>query len=99
MAKRSLFNPWAFTSMAMQSAMLTFEANQVIAMRLAKLAMGGAYANREAERMVTEKVQAMAEAGRAVTMAALGGKSNLGGDKVVKLYRRKVRANRRRLSR
>jgi hypothetical protein len=33
-----------------------------------------------------------------MTMAALGGKSDMGADKVVQLYRRKVRANRRRLS-
>jgi hypothetical protein len=95
MAKYSLFYPWA---LAMQSTMLAIEANQVIALRMAKLAMGGDRGGKETRLMVSEKIEAMAEAGRTVTMAALGGKSDLGAKKVVKLYRGKVRANRRRLS-
>jgi hypothetical protein len=95
MAKSGLFNPWA---LALQSTMLAIEANQVIALRMAKLAMGGDRKGKESRLMVTEKIQAMGEAGRVATRAALGGKSDLGARKIVRLYRGKVRANRRRLS-
>jgi hypothetical protein len=47
--------------------------------------------------MVSEKLETMAEGGQMMMMAALGGQHDLGADKVMQLYRRKVRANRRRL--
>ena len=47
--------------------------------------------------MVSEKLETMAEGGHMMVAAALGGEHDLGADKVVQLYRRKVRANRRRL--
>jgi hypothetical protein len=87
----------AFANMAFQTTMLAIEANQVIAMRLTKMALGGPDVQREAELMVSEKLETMAEGGQMMMMAALGGKHD-GADKVVQLYRRKVRANRRRLS-
>jgi hypothetical protein len=71
--------------------MLAAESQQVIALRMMKLASGGAAAGDEAQRMTSEKVSAMAEAG-AKLMA--GGSP----DSVVSDYRRKVRANIRRLS-
>jgi hypothetical protein len=46
---------------------------------------------------VSEKLETMAEGSRMMMMAALGGQSDMGADKVVQLYRRKVRANKRRL--
>jgi len=55
------------------------------------LAAGGPKAAQEARRMVYEKVAAANEAGQTL---ALGGSAQ----NVVKGYRRKVRANRRRLS-
>lgn len=91
--------PWAsITRMAMQNAMLTMEAQQVIALRLTKMAMGGPGVDREARLMVSEKMETMAESGRVMTMAALGGTHDMGAEKVMKLYRSKVRANRKRLS-
>jgi hypothetical protein len=92
--------PWphlALANMAFQSAMLTFEAQQVIGLRLAKMAQGGPDVPRETELMLTEKLGAMAESGNLMMQAALGGKEDLGAAKVMQLYRRKVRANRRRL--
>lgn len=71
---------------------LGMEAQTVVALRLAKLSLGGAAAQIEAQRMVTEKVEAAAEA--AMTLAA-GGTA----ERVVRDYRRKVRANAVRLSR
>ncbi|AWB21591.1 hypothetical protein DA075_12240 [Methylobacterium currus] len=71
---------------------LGLEAQTVVALRLAKLSLGGAAAQAEAQRMVTEKLEAAAEA--AMTLAT-GGTA----ERVVRDYRRKVRANARRLSR
>jgi hypothetical protein len=88
--------PWA--NMAMQSTMLAIEAQQVIAMRLTKMALGGPDVQREAELMVSEKLETMAQSSQMMLMAALGGKHDMGTEKVMQLYRRKVRANRKRLS-
>ncbi|AWN53798.1 hypothetical protein [Methylobacterium sp. 17Sr1-1] len=71
---------------------LGLEAQTVVALRLAKLSQGGAAAQAEAQRMVTEKLEAAAEA--AMTLAT-GGTA----ERVVRDYRRKVRANAHRLSR
>jgi hypothetical protein len=71
---------------------LGMEAQTVVALRLAKLSLGGAAAQIEAQRMVTEKVEAAAEA--AMTLAA-GGTA----ERVVRDYRRKGRANAVRRSR
>jgi hypothetical protein len=73
------------------------EAQQVIALRLAKLARGGAAANAEANRMVSEKMAAAVEAQQAVATAMLTGKVAQIRRRTVALYRRKMRANRKRL--
>lgn len=101
MTKRKSRLPWpnmALASMALQGAMLTFEAQQVIGLRLAKVALGGPDVQRETELMLTEKLDTMAESGRLMMQATFGGKKDLGAADVMQLYRRKVRANRRRLS-
>lgn len=74
------------------------EAAGVIALRSLKLASGGAAATAEAERMVTEKVLAAAEAQSKAWADALTGAAHLTPGRTLALYRRKVRANRRRLS-
>ncbi len=89
---------WPNLGLAFQSTMLAIEAQQVIALRLTKMAFGGADAQAEAELMVSEKLSAMAESGKMMMLGALGGRQDLNADRVVELYRRKVRANRRRLS-
>jgi hypothetical protein len=68
------------------------EAQRVIALRLAKLAVGDQAAHTEARRMLSEKSTAFAEA----AFALAAGKSP---KKVVRRLRTHVRANRRRLSR
>ncbi len=90
------FGNWA--AMAMQSKMLALESQQVIALRLTKMALGGPDSQREAEQMVTEKVHAMMDSGHLMFKAALGGHADLGAENVIKRYRTTVRANRRRLS-
>lgn len=76
--------------MGMDMTMLAIEAQGVIAQRMAMLALGGPNAQAEAQRMVTEKMFAAGEA--AMQMAT--GASNA---TVIRGYRRKVRANARRL--
>ena len=64
----SAAGPW---SMAVQGTLLAIESQQVIAMRLMKMAMGGPDVQREAELMVSEKMNSAAEAGRMVVMAGV----------------------------
>src|SRR4029077_15401983 len=72
--------------------MLGLESNRVIGLRIAKLMRGGKAAQREAQRMVSEKMLAAAKAGTSLMAGA-------SGDKIVEQYRRKVAANAKRLSR
>ena len=100
MAKSRSLYAWPnldFANMAFQSAMLAIEAQQVIALRLAKMAGAARTCTRKPSLMVSEKLEAIAQGGQMMISAALSGKHDLGADQVVKLYRRKVRANRRRL--
>ncbi len=90
------FGNWA--AMAMQGTMLAIESQQVIALRLTKLAMGAPDSQREAELMVTEKVNAMVDSGHMMFKAAMGGHADMGAEKIIQHYRSTVRANRRRLS-
>jgi hypothetical protein len=98
MKNNAMKSPFAFASMAFQSTMLAIEAQQVIAMRLTKMALGGPDVHKEAALMVSEKLETMARGSRLMLRGALDGKSDLNADKVVALYRRKVTANKRRLS-
>lgn len=84
-----MFAPW--WKLGMDATMLAFESQQVIGLRLAMLSLGGSAAQVEAQRMVTEK---MVAAGEAALLVASGGTAA----SVVAGYRRKVRANARRLS-
>ena len=83
-----MYGAWWKTGMDM--AMLGLEAQGVIAQRLALLATGSPQAQVEAQRMVTEKLFA---AGEAAMLMATGGSHSA----VIRGYRRKVRANSRRL--
>jgi hypothetical protein len=81
-----MFKPW------WDMAMLAVESQQVIGLRFLKLAAGGPRASAEAQRMVSEKVAAATQAAAGIVM----GESST---RVMKRYRKKVRANRRRLAR
>jgi hypothetical protein len=72
------------------SAMLLMESQFVIGLRLFHLATGGVAAHREAHLMVSEKIDAFAKA--AATMAGGGSARTVCRD-----YRRRVRANAKRL--
>ena len=77
---------------------LGIEASHVIALRTLKIASGGAAADAEAHRMISEKV----EAGWALHALALSGRlghtAHSASTRTLAHYRRKVRANRRRLA-
>ncbi len=75
-----------------EMSMLALEAQQAIWLRSLKVASGGRAGEREAKLMAKEKVSA---AQRAVVQAAAG----VGPVGITRGYRRKVRANVRRLSR
>jgi hypothetical protein len=93
-----MWNPWF--GLSVQGARLLWDAQTVIALRLMKLGLGGAKAQSEAQRMVSEKFAAFMEAQVSVATAAMMGNS---GDRVAKkvlgVYRKRVRRNRRRLAR
>jgi hypothetical protein len=78
---------------------LGLEAQEVVALRMLKFASGGADLESEFARMFSEKagaaIDAQVEAGR----SALSGQAHLAPARAVALYRRRVRANHRRLSR
>lgn len=91
------YNAWMRTGFDFW--MLGAEAGTVMTMRVAKLALGGADANVEAELMVSEKVRAMIELQTKMMTGALGTTplSNTRG--ALKHYRAKVAANDKRLRR
>jgi hypothetical protein len=66
-------------------------------LRLAKLMSGGAPAAAEMHRMVSEKVHAALEAQHAAATSMLTGNAAQTPSRTVAVYRRKMRANRRRL--
>jgi hypothetical protein len=78
---------------------LGIESSSVIALRLAKISLGGDAGSKEAALMVSEKVQASAEIMAGLMTGQLGTTPLAGTNSVVGNYRRKVAANRRRLSR
>jgi hypothetical protein len=83
-----MFRNW--TRLTNDAVLLGFETQRVIGLRLVKLARGGRAAESEALRMVTEKANALAEAGMTL---ARGGSAGT----VIRRYRTHVRANKRRL--
>ena len=89
-------NPWVRAGF--DAWALGIEASAVIALRMVKIGIGGAAAEAEARQMVSEKIdsglalQAMAFTG------GLGLTAHGAARKTLAHYRRKVRANRRRLT-
>jgi len=67
MVRRS--NDWEYRTM-WNWMMLGLESNRVIGLRIAKLMRGGKAAQREAQRMVSEKVLAAAKAGTSLMAGA-----------------------------
>ena len=84
---------------ATEAAVLGFESAAVMGLRMAGAVRGGRKAEREAWRMYSEKVVALAELQTMFLSGALGATSSSAAKSTLKHYRRKVSANRRRLTR
>jgi hypothetical protein len=95
MATRNRSNPWL--TLGLDAFGLGLEAASVIALRSLTLAAGGAKAQAEAVRMVAEKAEAATALAVRAAMGGLGTKPATIASKTIGHYRRKVRANRRRL--
>ena len=91
-----MFHPWS--ALGFDAARLGFEAQAVMLLRLARMATGS-LAHGEPQRMVGEKMAALAEAQVAATFGLASGRnSSAVARQVVGIYRKRVRANRRRLT-
>jgi hypothetical protein len=91
-----MFNP--LIALTFKVAQLGFDAQSVVALRMMRLASGGAGTKAEMSRMVAEKAAALAEAQVAATVMA-GRKDHVVVGKALNVFKKRVRANKRRLSR
>jgi hypothetical protein len=92
-----MLNPWVVLSM--RAFQLSWEAQNVIALRMLRLASGDARGQAELNRMVVEKITAAIEAQVVVGAAMMTGrKDHVIAGKALAVYKNRVRANRRRLS-
>jgi hypothetical protein len=89
-------NPWMRAGFAAWS--LGIEASTVIMLRTMKIASGGAAAEREIYQMITEKIEAGIDLQTKAMTGELGFTPESATNKTLSHYRRKVRANRRRLT-
>jgi hypothetical protein len=93
-----VFNPWL--ALTFKTVQLGFDVQNVIALRMMRLAVGGGRGQREARRMVVEKVAAAPEAQTAAATAVMTGhKNTVVAKKVLRVVKKRVRASKRRLSR
>ena len=88
-------NPWL--RIGLDAWSLGVEASSVIGLRTLKLAAGGPAADAESRRMVEEKVRAGLEWQAMALTGALGRTPERAAAGTLTHYRRKVRANQRRL--
>ena len=92
-----MYNPWL--GLAFKAIELGIEAQSVIALRMMRLVSGDVRGQAELNRMVVEKITAAAEAQVAVAAAIMNGhKDHVIAGKALTVYKKRVRANRRRLS-
>jgi hypothetical protein len=92
-----MFDPWI--TLGMRVFQLGLEAQSVMALRMLRLASGDARGQDELNRMVVEKMTALAEAQMAVAAAIMNGhKDHVVARKALTVFRKRVRDNRRRLS-
>jgi hypothetical protein len=94
------FAPWNWWfALSTQALRMCWDAQAVMLLRSMRIAQGGARAEAEAQRMIAEKIAALAEAQLATTAALLKGNSRQRvAKKALTVYTKRVRRNRRRLS-
>jgi hypothetical protein len=88
----------SWMSIAMDGWMLGVESSTVIGLRMMTFSQGGQAAADEAQRMVSEKVQAAMELQALAFSGSLGTTPEGAAAKSIAHYGKTVRANRRRLS-
>lgn len=91
--RRTVFSAFA------DGAEFAFECQQVIALRLMRIAGGGGAARRETRRMITEKAVAATNAQIAAAAVLPFGGFVSAANAASTVYKRALRANRRRLTR
>ena len=89
----------AWSALAFDSWALAWESSAVIGLRLAQVAGGGSGTFSEITLMASEKISAAMELHASLVAAGLATTPLESAQQTVRLYRRKVRANRRRLTR
>jgi hypothetical protein len=89
-------NPWM--KLTMDAWSLGIEASSVIGLRTLKMAAGGPAAQTEAALMINEKIASTLDLQLRAMTGGLGITPHAAASKTLAHYRRKVRANRRRLS-
>jgi hypothetical protein len=93
---KSCLNP--VLDLAFGAARLGVEAAEVIGLRVIQAAFGGFATHGEAQLMITEKAQAALDAQFLIAGSVMAGEAHLAPSRAVALYRRRVQANRRRLT-
>ena len=93
--RRRRSNPWF--GVGLDTWRLGLEASAVVGLRALKIAQGGARGRAEAERMVREKIEAATALQVRALTGGLGGTPAKASARAIAHYRRKVKANRRRL--
>ena len=84
---------------AREAGRLAIEAQGVVALRMARLARGGKRGRTESRRMIVEKGEAWIEANAAAARSLLAGdRAPVTAQKALRIYGRRVRRNRRRLT-
>lgn len=94
-----LFDPFSMSSLAFDWWRLWYESSQVIALRSIRMMQGGAVAQREAVRMVSEKWETATLLGMSAASGQAGNTPEAAMRGAMQRYQTKVSANRRRLSR
>jgi hypothetical protein len=93
-----MFDPWF--SLISKTMQMGLEAQSVIALRMMRFATGGPAAQTEAFRMIIDKVAAGFEMQAAAASAITSGqKESVIAGEVLGVLKKRVRANKRRLSR
>ncbi len=94
--KRSRANPWI--GIGFDAWRLGLEASTVVGLRTLRIAQGGEAGRLETERMVSEKVEAGIALQALAMSGGLGPSPASASARTLAHYRRKVSANRRRLT-
>lgn len=86
-----------WSSLLLDSMMLSMDSGRVIALRMATFAGGGSAAQAESHSMIDEKLRAVFDANVAATKSVMLGQAHLAPKRALRVYQNRVRKNLRRL--